>query len=329
MRPPPYKISDGVEVITPNGLLDIQRPYAGYTVVGGGKTALDSCLWLLANGIEPSRITWIRSRDAWCFRRGIMQSPDLFRDQNVTSTMAAGQAIMSATSIDDMFLRLEKARYLVRVDENIKPTVWKCAMVSDLEIEQLKRIRNVIRKGRVLAVSKDQVTLTDGSYSPVQDCIYIDCSATAIPKRPTVPVFDGKHITLQPVRACQQVFSAAMIAHIDATYDDETAKNDLSTPVPFPEHSYEFVRQRVQSFRNEILWRKHPKTAAWLANSRLDVIGALFPLPPSDPKEREQFEAAITGAFTAQMEKLEKLMISDSDKEHLTQSGSDMAEARL
>ncbi|KPI42129.1 uncharacterized protein AB675_5579 [Cyphellophora attinorum] len=329
MRPPPYKISNEVEVIAPNNLPDIQRPYAGYTVVGSGKTSIDSCLWLLANGIDPAHITWIRPRDMWCFDRAIMQPPDRFRDQNVAASMATGEAIMSATSIDDMWLRLEKAGVMLRVDEHAKPTMWRCATISVLELEQLKRIKNVVRKGRLRGVSNDQVTLESGSYTPVADSIYIDCSANSIPKQPSVPIFNGRHITLQPVRACQQVFSAAVIAHIEATYDDEKFKNDLTTPIPHPEHPDEYPGQRLQTLRNEIGWRTQPKTAAFVANSRLDVVGAMNPLPPSDPREREKFQAVVAAAFAAQMEKLEMLARSDSDREHSIGQKSEMAEARL
>jgi hypothetical protein len=34
-------------------------------IVGAGKTAMDTCLWLLGHGIAPQRLTWIKPRDAW------------------------------------------------------------------------------------------------------------------------------------------------------------------------------------------------------------------------------------------------------------------------
>jgi len=40
-----------------------------------------------------------------------------------------------------------------------------------------------------------------------------------------VPIWAGKHITLQMVRTCQPTFSAALIAHIEATLGDEAEKN--------------------------------------------------------------------------------------------------------
>lgn len=69
MGPPAYKVEQGVNLVTVNNLARITRPYSNYTVVGGGKTSMDACLWLLANGIEHSRITWIQPRPAWLLLR--------------------------------------------------------------------------------------------------------------------------------------------------------------------------------------------------------------------------------------------------------------------
>ena len=44
-----------------------------------------------------------------------------------------------------------------------------------------------------------------------------------------MPVFAEDRITLQSVRTCQQVFSAAFIGHVEAAYDDEAHKNELCT----------------------------------------------------------------------------------------------------
>lgn len=63
MRPPPYKVASDVEIIIPNDLPKVKRPYNAYTVIGCGKTGIDACLWLLAQGVEAERIRWIMPRD--------------------------------------------------------------------------------------------------------------------------------------------------------------------------------------------------------------------------------------------------------------------------
>jgi hypothetical protein len=51
----------------------VRRRHPCYTVEGAGKTGMDACLWLLANGVEPERIRWIRARDPSVMDRAYLQ----------------------------------------------------------------------------------------------------------------------------------------------------------------------------------------------------------------------------------------------------------------
>lgn len=55
--------------------------------------------------------------------------------------------------------------------------------------------------------------LDDGAIPTTPNTVHIDCTADGLERRPQVqPVFTDGRITLQSVRTCQQVFSAALIA---------------------------------------------------------------------------------------------------------------------
>jgi hypothetical protein len=58
-----------VRLIPVNDLVRPTGPASGYTVIGGGKTAMDACSWLLDSGVPPEVIRWIRPRDAWLLDR--------------------------------------------------------------------------------------------------------------------------------------------------------------------------------------------------------------------------------------------------------------------
>ena len=60
---PPFGIEPGVRVIPVNDLVGLTRPASGFTILGGGKTAIDACLWLLGAGVPPEAICWVRPRD--------------------------------------------------------------------------------------------------------------------------------------------------------------------------------------------------------------------------------------------------------------------------
>ena len=70
---PSYTVSQGVTCIPPNELLNRDEFPGDYVVVGGGKTAIDSCLWLLGNGVHPDGIRWIVPRDQWMLDRASIQ----------------------------------------------------------------------------------------------------------------------------------------------------------------------------------------------------------------------------------------------------------------
>jgi hypothetical protein len=175
---------------------------------------------------------------------------------------AEGEAIVNASSLEDLFYRLEASGKMMRIDKNIWPTMYKCATVSVPELEQIRRIKSIIRQGRVVRISANEVILEEGKYTPVPDTLYIDCSADGLLRLNPVPIFDGKRITLQLVRFCQQVFSAAFIGHIEAIYDNDEVKNALCTVVPHPDETTDYIAMCHETYANAAKWYAEPKTRA-------------------------------------------------------------------
>ncbi|KAJ4359565.1 uncharacterized protein N0V89_000120 [Didymosphaeria variabile] len=307
MSPPAYEVAKEVELITPNELPKVSRPYGGYTVVGAGKTGIDACLWLIANGIDPRNISWIMPRDAWLLDRRILQPGKELAKQSAAMAAASHEAIMMASSAEDLFRRLEACGYLMRLDDGMWPTMYKCATVSMAELEQIRRIGTVIRQGRVLRLDADKITLQNGTYDPVPDTLYIDCTADALAKVTPTPVFSGNRITLQSVRQCQQVFSAAFIGHVEATYEDERLKNELCRVVPHPSEPMDYLIANVQTQKNLLRWRAEPRTAAWLKQARLDWFKKVHPPAPEDPAEAAEFYKMVE-AIERSTVKLEELL---------------------
>ena len=73
IRPPSFKVANGVACEPPNSLAKIQGQYADYVVIGAGKTGMDACLFLLNNKVDPDRIRWIMPRDSWLLDRADIQ----------------------------------------------------------------------------------------------------------------------------------------------------------------------------------------------------------------------------------------------------------------
>src|ERR1700742_488093 len=161
MRPPPYEVAPGIECVPPNDL-PTRAGHDRYVVVGAGKTGIDTCLWLLGHGIAPDRLTWIMPRDSWLLDRATIQPGSLFTDRIKAGFIAQLRAIRDATSPDDLFERLEDAGTLLRIDAEVPSTMYRCATVTGAELEQLRRIDDIVRMGHLLRIEAGKMVLDGG-----------------------------------------------------------------------------------------------------------------------------------------------------------------------
>ncbi|KAK3669827.1 hypothetical protein LTR78_010285 [Recurvomyces mirabilis] len=259
MRPPPYAVATGVDLVAPNDLANTTTHHAHYTICGAGKTGIDSCLWLLNNGVDPDNITWIMPRDPMYLDRSSLQPGEQFAERVRERIKRQSKAIMLASSMNDCIQRLKECGQLIQLDEDITPMTFHAAIVTTAELEQFHQIKDVVRKGRIVSISADKVEMTKESYVPVSDTLYVDCTATALLRVPPVSVFQGNKIVLQTVRFCQPVFSAALIGFIEKVHDDDTTKNELCRPVRYPDVPKDYPLLQLQTHLNTIRWSKDEK----------------------------------------------------------------------
>jgi hypothetical protein len=267
---PGYEVSKTAHCTPLNELPRVASRFDRYTVVGAGKTGMDACLFLLKNGVAPDAIRWIMPRDSWILDRAHIQPGKGTADTLPRYFSQQMEEIAQADSIDEMFERLSAARLLLRIDETVTPKMYRCATVTQLELEQLRRIRDVVRMGRVKRIEDDRIALEDGEVATSRETLHVDCTADGLAARPAAKVFDGDTITLQAVRVCQQVFSAALIGHVECSYSDEATKNELSTPVPHPNTDLDFLRTTLGNAANQARWSQDRELLGWLHRSRLD-----------------------------------------------------------
>lgn len=296
MTPPKYEVASDVRLITPNQLPALQDKPPHYTVVGAGKTGIDACLWLLSRGTDPSDITWIMPRDSWLLDRARLQPGNLGGE----SETARLQAVTDARTVKELFTRLEDAGELLRLSPDIEPTAFRCATVAQAELEQLRRIDDVVRQGRVKRVSENRIELEKGTLPAKAGTLYIDCTADGLERRPKVPVFDGPRITLQAVIPCQQVFGAALAAHVEAAYADDDTRNALCPPAQHPNSALDWIQFWGDIQERLKRWIADPAIFEWLKACRL--MGRR--LPELSPEQR----AALLPMFEAQSLKLAELV---------------------
>ena len=270
-RPPGYEVDPAATCVPPNELARAGVVTGGdVVIVGGGKTAMDACLFLLEHGLDPDHITWIRPRDQWCLNRAHIQPGTGFLPTVLDGQARQQRAIVESTSIDDLFLRLEAAEVLLRFDPDVAPTMYRCATVTRREIEAMRRVDDVVRLGHVRRIGSDEIVLDEGTIPTSPQTLHVDCTADGLERRPVVPVFGENTITLQTVRFCQQVFSAAFIAHVEVAYDDQAHKNELARVIPHPDTHLDWIRTTLEHGRNTARWQEDADLFAWLQEARLD-----------------------------------------------------------
>jgi len=188
----------------------------------------------------------------------------------------------------------------------VTPTAYRCATVSRPELEQLRRLPNVVRQGRVRAIERRRILLERGDIPTHERIVHVDCSAKGLAPKPLRPVFDGERMTLQMVRVCQPTFSAALIGWVEAHRDDDAVKNELCRPVPGPDLAIDWLRTRLADSANNARWSREPDLMAWLARTRLNLFNAV--LQPELPAERAALRARVLEAMPAAMENLQRLL---------------------
>ena len=305
MRPPPYDVAPEVDCIPPNDLPKYGKRDR-YVIVGAGKTAMDTCLWLLGHGIAPQRLTWIKPRDAWLLNRAGIQPGKQFAKQVLADVSAQLKSVELAESVEDLFARLADAGCLLRIDESIDPEMYRCAIVSRAELEQLRRIDDVVRMGHVKEIEPGRVVLDGGSLPIAGSALYIDCTAVGLGRREVSTVFDGDRITLQTVRTCQPVFSAALIAHVEADYADDDTRNALCRPIPNPEVPLDWLRMMLTYNGNQLRWFDEPEVMAWLDSARLNILS--HATAAVSPRAREKIIGVLRSQLRITNDKLEKLL---------------------
>ena len=258
--PPPFAVADDVPVAAVNELAKLTVAPSSYVIVGSGKTATDGIVWLLANGVAPDRITWVRPRDPWMLNRAVVQPDPVVGLGLVADTMEAAAA---AGSLDDLFLRLEAAGVMLRIDTGVIPTMAKTPTLATWELDLLRTIEHVVRLGHIKHVTHREIVLDRGSVPLAPGTLVVHCAASGLQYPPLVPVWSPDMIRLQTIRAGFPCFCAALAGYVEATRDDDRERNRLCPPNTLPDSPASWARMQVRGTLAARTYGAEPDIAAW------------------------------------------------------------------
>jgi len=258
--PPPFAIEEGARVVPVNDLAAIDAPPGRYVVVGAGKTAIDTCVWLLQGGVAPNAITWVRPRDPWLLNRAVVQpDPAIFLGMGA-DTMAAAAA---ARDPDDVFFRMEDAGIMLRIDSGVTPTMAKTPTLAQWELDLVRTIDDVVRRGHLLAVAPGRLRFASGDVRIPVDAVIVHCAAEGLKYPGLRPIWTPESITPQPVRVGFPCFGAALAGHVEATRDDDAEKNRICRPSPYADTTAGWAAMQVIGGDASLAMSKESDLRAW------------------------------------------------------------------
>jgi hypothetical protein len=285
-RRPPYGIDDGVRVIAPNELVHVGEAPEGFTVVGAGKTAMDTCYWLLTAGVDPERIRWIRPRDPWMSDRAFMQPLELvgsFMQMRARFVEAAVFAVDGG----DFAHRLESSGVFIRIDPSVEPSSWRGGTISMGEIDALRSIAQVERGGYVRRIGRQSLVLSRDDVvtqlPTTRNQLYVDCTAQGVRSTAPRPIFSANRVLLQYVTIGIVPWSAATLGYVEATRDDDREKNRLCPVLTFEADVAGTLRTVYAGTTGLGVRGAQPDISAWTESCRLNpAAGAMSRLDQPD-----------------------------------------------
>jgi hypothetical protein len=293
----PFDVAPSARVVAVNDLPKVAASGVRYAVLGSGKTAVDACVWLLENDVEPDRIRWIRPRDAWFYDRRHFQPLD-----QVAAIMEGisldAEAGARAATVEELFDQLETSGRLVRIDPSWPATMYRGTMLSGAELHAVRQIDDVVRLGRVQRIEADRIALERGEIRTGPDVVHVDCTALGLNNAPATAIFQPNRIVLQQVRYLSPCFNAALIAFVEAHRDDDADKNLLCPTTPYPNGIHDWPRLMCTTWRTTAQWLSEPDLTAWMGASRLNLMRAL-PDHATEPPAQTAVKRYLTHGGTA------------------------------
>jgi hypothetical protein len=173
------------------------------------------------------------------------------------------EAAADARSLDDLFLRLEAAGVMLRVDRDVVPTMAKTPTLGAWELDRLRTIEHVVRLGHVEHVTHREIVLDHGTLALAPGSLVVHCAASGLQYPPLVPVWGPDAIRLQTIRVGFPCFCAALAGYVEATRDDDRERNRLCPPNTLPDTPASWARMQVRGTVAARTYGAEPEIAAW------------------------------------------------------------------
>ena len=180
-----------------------------------------------------------------------------------------------ATSVQDLFARLETEAFFVRLDPGVAPTMLHDAMISEAELALLRRIEDVVRLGHVRRIERDEIVLDEGRVPRSAGTVHVHCAARGLARPPLRPIFEPGRVTIQPFLWGFACFQFAMLGVVEATVESDAEKNRLCPPIAYWDANMDYLSAFLATLANEPARAAHPAVASWAKATRLNPLNGI------------------------------------------------------
>lgn len=307
-----FTIADGVSLTTqaelPTNWLYDAKAADDYVIVGAGKTAMDVGVWLLNMGVDTSAISWVRPRESWMINRASTQPGAEFAGNTIGWKLEQMRSVATAASSDDIFLHLEEQGHMLRLDHSCLPEKFYFPTLSQGEVDLLRSIDQVLRIGRVNHIEPGIVYGVDSDAEVPEHAPFIDCTATAAPRKAVSPIRHGDTITPQLLQVPLVSLSASVAGFIEATFETDEEKNALAVPAQMTDTPAHYPQALLANAENRMLWSQNEAITKFLQTARLGPAQRMMAVMGEvDEIIREQ-AGQIRDATIAAVPNLQKLI---------------------
>lgn len=259
-----------VPVLTPGDLAHCANPGAGFTLIGGGKTAMDTCYWLISMGVDPDQIRWIRPRESWIVNRVTTQPLDLSANMvNFQGHMMAAAA--AASDGHELACKMEEEGLYLRIDPSHQAPIYRGATIALQELEALRSVENVVRMGYVQNIGRQRIALTDGEIKSSPRHVFVDCTAPGLANKPLVPIFEDHKVIIQYTTVGVAPWSAAVVGFFEGLDISTEEKNAVCAPLPRTGLINDHPVVMHRGFALEGPRRRYSEYVDWSASCRLNA----------------------------------------------------------
>ena len=187
--------------------------------------------------------------------------------------------------------------------------MFRGAILSESELQLLRRIRDVVRMGHVRAIERDAIVLDHGRVPTDERTVHVHCAARGLAHPPLRPIFEPERVTLQVISWGFACYQFAMLGVIEATVESDAQKNALCPPIAYWDVNGDYLTAFLATMASTTALAAHPAVTRWTKASRLNPVSGTA-AHKDDPRVIASRERVKRFGFPAAMN-LQKLLSED------------------